>query len=945
MLIGKQFGRYEIRSKIGAGGMGEVYLAHDAELDRAVAVKILTSEFSGDADRKSRFKQEARAASALNHPNIITIYEIGENENGSFLATELIEGETLRDIIKNRKPSIAEILRIIEQVAKALTAAHRAHIVHRDIKPENIMLRSDGIVKVLDFGLAKPTLQKPENDADSVNTIPGMVMGSARYMSPEQARGLPVDERTDIWSLGVILYEMLTGNAPFNGATTSDTIAAVIYKEPAPLGSFIENAPPELTRIIRKALQKDRDERYQNVKDFALDVKDLLSEIEHQNSSERKFVIAENADISENATIIHQTNSAGHQARIHQTDSANHPTKANVVSTADLKLSGGAAKKSGWKVWKIAVASLAAIFIIGLAANFYYLKIRTSSVEFKAFEKSQVSRLSSDGKVNLPTISPNGKYIAYVSGETGNLSLVVRQISTDSVITVIPPTNLEFRSITFSPADDYIYYTQNRADFSVNTLYQVPTLGGTPKKLIEDVDSGVTFSPDGKQFAFMRHTTKPTEDLIFIGDIDGSNLRQLIGSRQAGFDFFLPHPAWSPDGATILIGAGKKLSGFINDTKIAAISVADQTVKTIPARDFYVADSFCWFKDGSEFLFIAQETRNAPTQIWRYDYANGAAAAITNDFNNYRELGVSADGKTIVSIKGETVSSLWRYAPQTKENVQISPDSRNLEGSYGLAQMSDGRLIYSRNEGTKVNFQIADADGKNPRPLATDLGIIYSPVPSPDGKYIVFSSQISKSPRIWRIDADGKNPVQLTEENPNSGDFNPEFTADGKTVVFQRQSNNEERAELAKISIEGGQSSIFYSNPQQSVNAPHISPDGKRIAFSEYDVNTFDKKIIIASLNNDVFGSIEKTLEFNLINSISWSPDSKSLTVSSSKEGAANLFRLPLDGSPQQPLTNYNSGRILNYVWSKDGKSLLVVRGITTNDLILITDNAAAPAK
>ncbi len=925
--------------------MGEVYLAHDAELDRDVAVKILSGEFSGDADRKSRFRQEARAASALNHPNIITIYEIGENEFGNFLATELIEGETLRESIKHQKLSVSAILRIIEQIAKALTAAHRAHIVHRDIKPENIMLRSDGIVKVLDFGLAKPTVQNDETNADSVNTIPGMVMGSARYMSPEQARGLPVDERTDIWSLGVILYEMLTGSAPFNGATTSDTIAAVIYKEPVPLGDFVRNAPPELGRIIRKSLQKDRDERYQNVKDFALDVKDLLYEIEHGKSAERKVFSTENADISENATMIHQTNSASHPAQIHQTSGANHPTKAHLVSTADVEISGGAPKKSVWKIWKLAVASFAAIFLIGLTASFYYLKIKTSSAEFRAFEKSQVSRLNSDGKVNLPAISPNGKYIAYASGENGSRSLVVRQISTDSVITLVPPTNLDFRSIVFSPADDYVYYTQIREDFSLNTLYQIPTLGGTPKKLIEDVDSGVTFSPDGKRFAFVRHASKNSEDLILIGNTENPNLENLISSRAAGYDFFSMYLAWSPDGAKILTGAGKKQSGFISETKIAEISVADKSLKILPSKDFYTAENFCWFKDGSGFLFTAQESRAAPSQIWRIAYPGGSTFPITNDFNNYTEIGLSADGATIVTVQGESVSSLWRYTPSSKENIQLTTDSRNLEGTFGLAQMPDGKLIYSRNVGTKVNFQIADADGKNPRSIADDLGVIYNPVPSPDGKYIVFSSQISKTPRIWRIDADGKNPRQLTEESAAYGDFNPQFTADGKTVVFQRQSGGEDRAELMKISVEGGQATAFYSNPQESIGQPRISNDGRRVAFTAYDIDTFDKHIFIGSLDGDSFGKIEKTLEFNLINSIVWSPDSKNLTVLSSKDGVPNLFRLPLDGSAQQPLTDFKSGKILNFAWSNDGKNLFIVRGITNNDLILIREAAVNTGK
>ncbi|MEO6587982.1 MAG: protein kinase [Pyrinomonadaceae bacterium] len=944
MLIGKQFGRYEIRKQIGVGGMGEVYLANDAELERDVAVKILSSEFSNDVERKNRFRQEARAASALNHPNIITVYEIGENEYGSFLATEFIDGETLREVIKRKNLLLNAMLQIVEQIAKALVAAHQAHIVHRDIKPENIMLRSDGIVKVLDFGLAKPTVQKDETDAETVKTIPGMVMGSARYMSPEQARGLPVDERTDIWSLGVVLYEMLTGNAPFDGATTSDTIAAVIYKEPAPIVNFVENAPPELGRIIRKSLQKDREQRYQNIKDFALDIKDLLYEIEHNTSAERRISSSPDLNISENATMIHQTNSSDHKTLIHQTNSANHPTKISNLSPFDSELSKKKPKKRGLQIVFVSVALIVVVGLIGLTASFYY-SFSAKPNSAAVFEKNQVLRVNSDGKVSLPAISPDGKYIAYANGESGNRSLIVRQISTDSLITVVPPTNLDFRSIVFSPTGDYIFYTQIREDFSLNTLYKIPTLGGEPKKLIEDVDSGVTFSPDGKRFAFVRHASKNSQDKIFIGNVENAGLEEIINSRQADFDYFTLDVAWSPDGKKLLTGAGKKQNGFMSETKIVEISVDEKTLNVLPSKVFYAVDNFCWFKDGSGFLFTAQESRAAPNQIWHASYPNGEMQAITNDFNSYTNLGLSADGTTIITIKGESVSSLWRFSPATKENYQLTSDSRNLEGTYGLAQLPDGKLIYSSNDGTRVNFQIADTNGKNPRSIAGDLGLIYNPALSPDGRYIVFSSQLSKSPRIWRIDADGKNAVQLTAEIPDYGDFGPQVTADGKTVIFIRQNSSEDRAELMKISIEGGEATTFYKDIEQSLSQPRISPDGKRIAFSEYDIETFDKYIIIASLDGGTLGKIEKKLEFNLINSFYWSPDSKSLTISSVQEGAQNIFRLPLDGSPPQPITDFESGRILNFAWSSDGKNLFIVRGISNNDLILIRDSASTAIK
>ena len=278
LRAGERIGRYEISEKIGAGGMGEVYLAEDTELERLVALKMLSAEFSDDDERVRRFIQEAKSASALNHPNILTIYEIGQSGDLHFIATEYIKGATLREKIKNRSLTVIETLEIAAQIAAALNAAHSAGIVHRDIKPENVMLREDGLVKVLDFGLAKLVTQKIESAAkNQVQTTPGLVMGTVAYMSPEQTRGKPTDRRTDVWSLGVVLFEMLGGFQPFTGETTSDTIAAILKNETPPL---TRNVPAALEQTVGKALRKNADERYQNIRDFHADLKNLQKEAE-----------------------------------------------------------------------------------------------------------------------------------------------------------------------------------------------------------------------------------------------------------------------------------------------------------------------------------------------------------------------------------------------------------------------------------------------------------------------------------------------------------------------------------------------------------------------------------------------------------------------------------------------------------------------------------------
>jgi serine/threonine-protein kinase len=315
---GTKFGRYEIRSKIGEGGMGEVYLAEDTRLHRKVALKILPTELAANKDRMRRFEQEAQAAATLNHPNILTVYEIGEVDGKHYISTELIDGQTLREHLSHKESlPLNTILKIGVQVSEALSAAHQAGIIHRDIKPENIMLRKDGYAKVLDFGLAK--LSEPRAVATGsagsedatrvqVNTTPGMVMGTVSYMSPEQARGKETDARTDIWSLGVVLYEMLAGKVPFTGETVNHTIVAILEKEP----QFLENVPAELQRIVRKALTKDVEMRYQSARDLLIDLKNLRRDLDIQGELERSIIpnrAATTESPNENQTQVYASGS------------------------------------------------------------------------------------------------------------------------------------------------------------------------------------------------------------------------------------------------------------------------------------------------------------------------------------------------------------------------------------------------------------------------------------------------------------------------------------------------------------------------------------------------------------------------------------------------------------------------------------------------------------
>lgn len=926
LLTGKNFGRYEIRSKLGSGGMGEVYAAHDTQLDRAVALKILSAEFTIDQTRRSWFHREARAVSALNHPHILTIYEIGETEQGAFMATELVDGETLRQVIKSRSLSLIQILKITEQIASALAAAHEAHIVHRDIKPENIMIRRDGYVKVLDFGLAKPMAQAADSGIDdsAVKTMPGMIIGSVRYMSPEQACGQKVDERTDIWSLGVVMFEMLSGKAPFDRATTSETLGAVIYQDPESILDYLPNLPAELQNIIAKALEKDRERRYQQIVDLALDVKNLLYNIEHESSLERRqLMLSPRNDISENPTEIHQTASA------RRSTNSGVPSSASTVrETAPHQ----------WRRW-LALAGVCAAILLAAGFGLYHWASKGKNPMVANFERIKVSRLNSDGKVRLPAISPDGKYIAYSSGEVGNRSLVVRQLATDSEVTVVPPNAQGFATITFSPSGDYVFYTQTSRDYSLNTLYQVPTLGGTPKQLVEDVDSKPTFSPDGKRLVFLRHVSNQGQDVIYATNIDGSNIAQVIGRKQTEFDFFTA-PAWSPDGANILVGAGKSQGGVSGGIVILEVAVANGSFKVLSPRKWNSIDSIVWFTDRSGFLLVGNQNDSAPAQLWRVAYPSGTPQAITNDANSYAGLAMSADGASIITLKSDPVSSIWSYSPLTKQATQLIADSPKLEGGSGLTQTPAGQLVYSSDEGFEKNLWLSDLHGENARRLTSEAKINQSPAITPDGRYIVFNSSRSGTFRIWRMDSDGKNPVKLSEEISEASDFNPVITSDGKTVIFNRSYIGDNHPSVVlRVSVEGGPVVTVCSDAQHSNFGAQISGDGKHLAYTSYDIGAIERKILIASFDGSVAGAIEKSFGSNLVNTVKWSPDGESLTYLSG-EGIPNLWKLPLGGSGPVPLTNFTSGNIFNYSWSSDGKNLLIVRGIVNNNLVLIQDAA-----
>jgi serine/threonine protein kinase len=926
MLSGTKLGRYEIRKKIGAGGMGEVYLAHDEQLDRKVALKVLLPEFCCDPERTNRFKLEAKAASALNHPNIITIYEVGVEDERLFIATEFVDGVTLRDRINSGEMTYLDAVKVGEQVADALAVAHDAHIVHRDIKPDNIMIRKDGIVKILDFGLAKPIFEQTVGAEDEtvrlVKTQPGMVMGSVRYMSPEQARGKDTDARTDVWSLGVVLYESLTGENPFEGETVSDSLAAVIHVEPAPL----EDVPEELQRIVRKALRKKSSERYQSIKDLALDLKDLHSEIEHHSGETRvsqfsKTVSVKKIDTDKTQTLLHQTISAEHKTREQQ----------EISKTGER--TGETRAKRGW-LFPMTILLSAAILAFG---GIYHLPKLFGSTA-PVFQSIQSSRLTDNGTANTAELSPDGKFVVFINRQDGKESLAVRQVVNGNVIQLVQPSMSNFYPPAFAPDGDSVFYVT--IDKGIGTLYQVPTLGGEIKKIIVDVDSKVTFAPDGKRLAFIRHNPTEGGDTLVIADSDGKNPQNFLQTKDLNCDAFVGAD-WAPDGESILVGMVKQKSELNQKLLLTTVALSDKKTQTVGEKGWLGVRGFEWLRDGSGIVLVGKANAGENSQVWHVSFPAGEVRQITTDTTDYGSVSVSKDGSLMVVTRIDAISSLWSRVPQTGEMRQLIAENKNLLGFYGISQMPDGKILFVKQTGKEVNIFSIEENGSNEKQL-TSGAFNQNPFATPDGKYIVFNSNRSGAFALWRINADGSNPLQLTNV-AGVFDSQPQVTRDSRSVIFMRAPSDAGKTRLMKVSIDGGEASALLPETQKSEFFPRLSSDSKLLAYHsfEYDLANpnIQPKVTVVGFDVDKIDKASKEFESNVNPEFKFSPDNKSLTYVN-KSGIDNLWSQSIeDKRAEKPQTDFSSGNISNFTWANDGKKLFIVRAIFNSDLILIKDS------
>jgi len=920
---GQRVKHYQIVNLIGEGGMGEVYLATDTILGRRVALKVLPAFVSKDPERLRRFTQEARAASRLSHPNVCVVHEIGETDDGRpFIAMEYVEGMTLRQRIRSQSMKLGDVLDIAIQIAEGLIAAHEAGIVHRDIKPENIIIRPEGYVKILDFGLAKLTERHKSATTTTMPTLlfhstPGVVIGTAAYMSPEQARGIAVDERTDIWGLGVVLYEMASGRAPFTGETPTDVVVAIVERDQPPISQHVEGAPPELERIVKKALRKDRNERYQIVKEMAIDLRTLRRELEMNSMLERSITPGA---------------SSGWEKAAAETD------ELKQLAT-DLLEHNNPANWSWWPLW------LGGILAVALAIfGIFYPRMRRTEPKLRVpFERVEVTKLTTNGNALMGALSPDGKYVAYVTGESGKESLWLRQVDINSNAQLIAPREGRYLGVAFSPDGNYVYFGYaESARNDATQIFRLPVLGiGTAAMKVELQEGLPTLSHDRKRLAFIRFNRQNQTDSLIVTNADGSG-EQVIGTRKwpqhYGWDP-LSRPEWTTDDRTLMLPIINAAPSYTGDTSSSytitlyekdLINGAERTIPLSPEK-FDEIGRVTVHPDGNGVIMLAKGHGASFIQIWQL-FRDGSQRTVTSDLSDYRELSLRADGSALVTVQTQTLSRLWQLRPNESKPTPVGSGTSRY---YDISIAPDDKILYASDASGIADIFEMSATGGDERPLTSAGGRNYAPVVSPDNRYVVFHSNRTGVFQIWRINRDSSSPKQLTFADTES--TWPTFSPDGKWILFQHSDPNNPYT-LWRVSIDGG-------TPEKVTDGiairTTVSPDGKLIAFwyNDGQQNSRWRLKVINFEGGATFNifDVAETVQVQWDTPLHWSLDGKYLVYVDHAGGFDNLWGQPIDGGAPKQLTKFDESKIFAFGWLKDG-SLVTSRGVITSDVVLIKD-------
>lgn len=886
--IGRRISHYRLLDVLGGGGMGVVYRAEDLKLGRHVALKFLGEEFSGDRRAIERFEREARALSALDHPNICAIYGVAEHEGDPFLVMQLLQGQTLRQRIESIPEAcnftLTELLDIAGGILAGLDAAHERGIIHRDVKPANIFLTTRGEVKLLDFGLAKLVADaetgrdEPAGSPRSAGkprsanlTLTGATMGTASYMAPEQVRREPVDARADLFSFGAVLYEMATGRRAFHGATLDAIHDAILTATPPSPREFNPGLPAEFVAVIDRLLQKAPEQRFQSARE-----------------------------------VIGQLGMLRLAAA--PASAASSPTEPSRAPRRTRMILGAV-------VLVLAMSAVVAWVLGG----------RTTLTATPRAEPMEIQKLTDSGRVENVAVSRDGRYLAYTQRETEGVGLWLRRLGDGRETQLVPPSESPgFRGLSFSPSADTLYFVRASADASsIRNLYAIARGGGPTRLMVEDVDSQVAFSPDGRNFVFTRGIPADNSTQIRVADVDGGDDR-LLAKVPDTFPDYQPGATWSPDGRIITVPL-MHLRGSPRFALYKVDAASGAVAELIP--NAYPIGRALWQADGRGFLLMIRN-RKYRGQLWTVAYPRIESRRLTNDLADYDlRTDATAEGRALVTIARNTYANLWTASAADgwrgsqltalslpldeviegpdggflgtgdSRILRFSADGRQREPFTGLDDADSptrcGRFVAVRSKrGGGTELLRFEADGT--RPLSLAAGDLYLGTCSPDGQYLYYLD-MGPPEKIWRVAITGGRPQQVGAVLGDAIASRLSVSADGKLLAYAySEFTPVPRERFALVPVTGGP-------PQRLLDLPGVA----------------------------AFGSAGSPL---------LAPNGQSVQYLVTDNGVSNVWEQGLDGGGRRQITHFTSGRIFDFNWSHDGKTLLLSRGEISSDAVMMTE-------